>query len=231
MDTDTYESKVNDLLNDEKTYSKLSKDPTTSYKNKLLKILKDLKEKKAIDQSLYDKLRPSACVVPCIYGLPKVHKNNIPVRPIVSSIGSVRYNLARFISDLPHHIQNSQDFVTRIKDLELDDNEILTSYDVTALFTSVPVEGAIEVVTDLLKKDTNWKSRTHLNETQVICLLEFCLTTTYFKFRGQIYQQDHGCAMGLPVSPIIGNLYMESFEVKAITSAPHSPRVCMDAIR
>ena len=149
LDTETYESKVNDLLSDEKTYSKLSKDPTTTYKNKLLKILKDLKEKKAIDQSLYEKLRPSACVVPCIYGLPKVHKNNIPVRPIVSSIGSVCYNLARFVSDLlsplvgksPHHIQNSQDFVASIKDLKLDDNEILTSYDVTALFTSVPVDG------------------------------------------------------------------------------------------
>ena len=197
--------------------------------------MKDLKEKKAIDQSLYDKLRPSARVVPCIYGLPKVHKNNIPVRPIVSSIGSVCYNLARFISDLlsllvgksPHHIQNSQDFVTRIKDLKLDDNEILISYDVTALFTSVPVEGAIEVVSDLLKKETSWKSRTYLNETQIICLLEFCLTTTYFKFRGQIYQQDHGWAMGLPVSPIIANLYMESFEVKAITSVPLPPRVWM----
>ena len=98
---------------------------------------------------LVEELRPSACVVPCIYGLPKVHKNSIPVRPIVSSIGSVCYNLARFVSDLlsplvgksPHHIQNSQDFVAQIKDLKLDEEEILTSYDVTALFTSVPVDG------------------------------------------------------------------------------------------
>ena len=36
------------------------------------------------------------------------------------------------------------------------------------------------------------------------------------KFRGQLYQQDHdGCAMGLPVSPIIANLYMENFELEA----------------
>ena len=169
------------------------------------------------------------------FGLPKVHKNNIPVRPIVFSIGSVCYNLARFISDLlspvvgksPHHIQNSQDFVTSIKDLKLDDKEILTSYDVTALFTSVPVDGALEVIKELLQKDDSWKSRTYLNASQIITLLEFCLTTTYFNFRGHVYQQDHGCAMGLPVSLIIANLYMENFEVKPITSAPHPPCIWM----
>ena len=211
LDSNTYEEKVNALLSDTKTYSKLNKDPTTTYKNRLLKLLKELKEKGSIDQTLYEKLRPSACVVPCIYGLPKVHKNNIPVRPIVSSIGSVCYNLARFVADLlsplvgksPHHIQNSQDFVAKVKDLKVDETEVQTSYDVTALFTSVPVDGALEVIKELLESDDSWKKRTYLNAKEILILLEFCLNTTYFKFRGQLYQQDHGCAMGLPVSPII----------------------------
>ena len=116
-------------------------------------------------------------------------------------------------------------FVAQIKDLKLDEEEILTSYDVTALFTSVPVDGALTVVTDLLAKDNSGKSLTYLNATQIINLLEFCLTTTYFKFRGQLYQQDHGCAMGLPVSPIIANLYMENFELEALKSAKQPPRV------
>ena len=117
--------------------------------------------------------------------------------------------------------------MTQIKDLKLDEDEILTSNDVTALFTSVPVDGALTVVTDLLAKDDSWKSRTYLNATQIINLLEFCLTTTYCKFRGQLYQQDHGCAMGLPVSPIIANLYMENFEWEALKSAKQPPRVWM----
>ena len=193
LDTKTYEDKVNDLLSDGKTYSKLNKDPTTTYKNKLLKLLKELKDKGSIDQFLYDKLRPVASVVPCIYGLPKVHKANIPVRPIVSSIGSVCYNLARFLADLlsplvgksPHHIQNSQDFVEQIKDLKLEEDEILISYDVTALFTSVPVDGAIVVVKDRLAKDSSWKTRTYLSAEEIITLLEFCLTTTYFKLENR----------------------------------------------
>ena len=166
------------------------------------------------------------------FGLPKVHKNNIPPRPIVSSIiGSVW--IARSVSD-PLSPFNSRkiaapytkltEIFASIKDLKLDDNESLTSYDVTALFTSVPVDGALEVVKEPLQKDNSQKSRTCLNSSQIIILLEFCLTTTYFMFRGQYTNKK----MKLPGSSIIANLYMENFEVKAINRASH--HACLDAI-
>ena len=46
------------------------------------------------------------------------------------------------------------------------------------------------------------------------------LTTTYFSFRGIIYKQRFGAAMGSPVSPVVANLYMEFLEQQAITTAP-----------
>ena len=45
LDSNTYEEKVNALLSDNKNYSQLDKDPTTAYKNRFLKLLKELKEK------------------------------------------------------------------------------------------------------------------------------------------------------------------------------------------
>ena len=51
-------------------------------------------------------------------------------------------------------------------------------------------------------------------------LLEFILTTTYFSFRGNIYRQKFGAAMGSPVSAIVANLYMEWLEQQAIATAP-----------
>ena len=59
------------------------------------------------------------------------------------------------------------------------------SYDVTALFTSIPVKDALDVVGEILKKDKSWKEKTTLNSGQVLKLLEFCLSTTYFAFRGE----------------------------------------------
>jgi hypothetical protein len=51
-------------------------------------------------------------------------------------------------------------------------------------------------------------------------LCEFILTTTYFQFRGAIYQQKFGTAMGSPVSPIVANLFMEWLEQEAIATSP-----------
>ena len=51
-------------------------------------------------------------------------------------------------------------------------------------------------------------------------LLKFVLETTYFRFRGEFYQQQFGVAMGSPVSPIVVNLYMEELEQQIIASAP-----------
>ena len=60
----------------------------------------------------------------------------------------------------------------------------------------------------------------------IIQLLGFCLHNTYFSFQGQFHKQVEGEAMGIPVSPIMVNLYMEHFERKALSSAT-TPRLWM----
>ena len=61
--------------------------------------------------------------------------------------------------------------------------------------------------------------------SNIICLLEFCLKNTYFLFHGRYYEQVEGAAMGSPVSPIVANLYIEEFEIKALNKH-HFPLVC-----
>ena len=58
---------------------------------------------------------------------------------------------------------------------------------------------------------------------QITSLLEFCLTQTYFLFQGKYYKQTQGAAMGSPISPLIANILMEEFEVKALQSCPNPP--------
>jgi hypothetical protein len=101
----------------------------------------------------------------------------------------------------------------------------MISYDVTALFTSIPVEDALAAVKTKLEEDDTLSQRTPLSRAQILQLLSFCLSTTYFTFEGAFYKQKQGAAMGSPVSPIVANLYMEAFETKALATAPIKPTV------
>lgn len=50
------------------------------------------------------------------------------------------------------------------------------------------------------------------------------IKTTYFQFNGKIYEQTYGMSMGSPLSPVLSNLFMEEFEKKALSTAPHPPK-------
>ena len=83
------------------------------------------------------------------------------LRPIVSSCGSVTYGVAKeltkilkpLVSKSPHHINSTHNFVEQVKHINLALGECLSSYDVSALFTSVPVDPALKVIKNLLDKD------------------------------------------------------------------------------
>ncbi|XP_072037416.1 uncharacterized protein [Amphiura filiformis] len=219
------------LLNDQTTYQKLAKDPTPAYKRELIGIIREWQHSDPIPQDIKHKIYPTTEEVPKVYGTPKIHKPEAPLRPIVSSIGSLSYNAAKVLANIlsplvgktEHHIHNSGEFVEKVKNLEVPPGQKLISYDVSALFTSIPVPDAIQAVRDKLEKDATLKDRTPLKTNHILELLTFCLNTTYFVYKGQYYKQTHGAAMGSPVSPIVANLYMESFEVKALATAPRPP--------
>ena len=122
-----------------------------------------------------------------------------------------------------HHVHNTMDFVEQLKEVRLKKEERLVSYDVTALFTSVPIPPALKIIEDKLNKDKDLQQRTSMSIRHIIKLLEFCLRSTYSVFQGQCYEQVEGAAMGSPLSPIVANIYMEHFETKAIETAPHPP--------
>ena len=166
---------------------------------------------------------------PKFYGLPKIHKPDTPLRPIVSSCGSVTYGVAKELAKIfkplvgksPHHINSTQDFVEQVRHITLAPGECLSSYNVCALFTSVPIDPALTIIKDLSVKEPTLKDRTVIVIDDIILLLEFCLKNTYFSFQDQFFEQVEGAAMGSPVSPIVANLYMEYLEQKALSTAPH----------
>ena len=157
----------------------------------------------------------------------------IPPTPpsIVSSIGSVSYGVAKevariikpLVGSTEHHVNNSKEFIEEIKKMKLEEGECITSYDVSALFTSIPIPSALDIINNKLQEDTDLHNRTNMTAHNIIELLDFCLNNTYFIFQGVFYKQTKGAAMGSPVSPIVANIFMEAFESRALATAIHPP--------
>ena len=120
-----------------------------------------------------------------------------------------------------HHVNNTEEFADEIKKTKLEERECITSYDVTALFTSVPVPSALEIIKSKLDQDTDLPNRSKMTAENIIELLGFCLNNTYFLLQDVFYEKTKGDAMGSPVSPIVANIYMEAFENRAISTALH----------
>ena len=116
--------------------------------------------------------------------------------------------LKPLVGKSPHHIHTNEDFVEQVNKVTLLSGECLSSYDVTALFTSILVDPAFGIIKDRLEKDNTLKERTVLLVKDIIHLLEFCLKTPAFLSRVNFMNRKK---MWLWAKPIVANLYMECF--------------------
>ena len=127
----------------------------------LQRFLRKLKQKNFFNENVYGKLYPSGSAPARTYGTPKMQKfspsDSFPkLHPIVSSIGTFNYNLARFLCDLlsplvpnNYSCKDTFSFVFQIKNANLS-KKFLISYDVTSLFTNIPLQETIDIAINLI---------------------------------------------------------------------------------
>ena len=194
-------------------------------------MLLELKRKDELPERLYQRIYSTAGKIPLINGLPKVHKPGIPLSPIVSFTSSPTYKLSKHMSDLLSllvgrsfsAVRNSKGFVEFISAQSLEEEEVLVSFDVTSLFTNIPINKAIDVAVQRLNADETLDT-TNLAVQSIINLLRLYLEETLFQFRGQYYQQTFGTALGSSVSMIVVNLVMEEVEERALATFDPPPQ-------
>ena len=204
MDRVEYSNKLADLIG-YGGYCKVKKDRTLKMERKLSQILG--KNKDLIPQTKYRQLIQHYRKLPHIYGLPKIHKDGIPLRPIVSNWGSACHLLSHFLVEIINpltgksssYVKNSAHFVERISDAPIHAIQMV-SLDVVSLFTKVPTDETLAVVQDKLATDPLLEARTCILIDNLIEMLTFCVETTYFGMGSDIYRQEEGLAMGLPVA-------------------------------
>ena len=217
MNKTDYIEKMNELLKDEEVYKKkpkgYAKTESDKFNTSARKILKKSEMGKRLLYTLEE--NPEA---PKMRGLPKVHKTGIPMRPITSGIGSAPHRLAKALakplsavlgSISEAHLHNSGDLLNRLQKIDLR-NKKLASFDVKALFTNVPIEGALKAIEKALSGVPN--DALPLPKMDYLALVKLCLKFNPFMFNQEEYAQYEGLAMGSPLSPVAACLFMETLE-------------------
>ena len=161
-----------------------------------------------------------------LYGLPKIHKEGLPMRPILTSYETPNYKLAKYLVPLlepltknEYYLSNSLKFKEAI--LPEDSDLFMASLDVESLFTNVPVAETIEIIINKIftEPDTLFHN---FNKTDFKKILELAVLDTPFLFNGIAYKQVDGMAMGSPLGPTFANIFMCAFEEQLLDNCPLS---------
>ena len=114
--------------------------------NQVKSLLKKLKAENALSEKNYNELSPTGSRIGILYGLPKIHKPNMPLRPILSSVDQYSYKLAKFFIPLltpltinPFIITDSFSFVQELLNRGIDSRNVLISWLVLTLFPCSPI--------------------------------------------------------------------------------------------
>ena len=223
MDKSDYLGKVNSMLADTNMYTPIANDPTVSYRNQLQSVVRQIKTyaPKEVIHSIW----PTSSTPPLFFGQPKVHKEGIPLRPIVATRGSIFDGItkecARILTPMvgnSHHLRDSVDLTNRLKSQKVPDDYVLVSFDLVSMFTNIPQEGALAAAKARLESDTDLNRRTPIKMEHIIDLLRLDLKLAYFRFDGKYYAQPRGLGMGKSTSSPLSDIFMEDYEVKALAN-------------
>lgn len=100
MDKQQYNNKMLELLSNTDNYQQIKNNPILKLQNTTNSFAKNLLNNNYIDDSTYKKLICHNGTLARIYGLPKLHKINHPLRPIVAAYTEPQNNLSKYFSKI-----------------------------------------------------------------------------------------------------------------------------------
>ena len=160
LNKDSYLKSVETLLKDSSKFNSIPVAPNKDLnyvinsEKRVTDLLKKFKNKNAISEETYNKLRPIGSKPGALYGSAKVHKplkNELtPFRPSFSAIGTPTYKLAKFLvpvlSDITQNKFTVKDSFTFVDEILTQDSDIcMASLDVDVLFTNIPLDETIDI--------------------------------------------------------------------------------------
>ena len=185
------------ILNTEQ-FRKLERDQTKPIEAKIQRVVRKLKSYLSNQESM--RIYPTGSAPRKFYGTAKKHKkpvngtiNDLPLRPIISNIGTASYQLAKCLakwlfslSKSEYTVANNIEFINHIKRVKIPKNDGFISFDVKSLFTYVPLDFTVNVI---LRRIYNEKEiYTNIKRSEMKELLLLCTNNVHFTFNNDIYR-------------------------------------------
>lgn len=140
------------------------------------------------------------------------------MREIIAVMNSATHKIAKWLLERfkgmepkkgTHAIRNNKEFIQRIQTSgEIEEDEVMVSFDVKALYPSIPVNEALVYLEEWLQQQ-NTGAKWRYEVKQYIQLARLCMEERYFVFRGKFYKCMGGVSMGNPLSDFISEVFME----------------------
>ncbi|XP_075150376.1 uncharacterized protein LOC142224486 [Haematobia irritans] len=231
IEKEYYRKRMQQIVGDIMTYQRVNKDPTQGLQKRNNELVEELFRNKLITELERRRLKTEIASAPRLYGLPKIHKEDYPLRPICSSINAPAAGLNKYLVNIlknltknsKYNVRDSRQFRDKIKNLTIKNDEKLISFDVVSLFPSVPVDLAIKII------EERWdeiKMHTDMTKNLFIKVLKFCIIDNrYFQYDNKIDKQKKGLPMGSPASPIVADILMEKLLDDSLKKLVHKPKV------
>ena len=226
LDRTDYLAKMHRILSDTFKFQKMTseKDKTDLEEKRMTDCLKRMKEQGYRDDVQFGNYRPTGTNIPRLYGPPKFHKPNCPLRPILDMTNSPYHTVAQWLADklepvrrqvCKYSLRGTFEFVEAVKDIQLTDKTMLSS-DVVSLFMNVPLLETVDYLYEFVEQNgiTIDLPKALLKE-----LLLRCTFNIQFAFNGEIYRQIDGVAMGSPLGPLLADIFMGKLERTTLSSA------------
>ena len=206
-------------LRDERFYKKLENDKTESIQKDIVHVLEQMIDEEKLPKKAKSLIvRAPRCAA--FYLLPKIHKENIPGRPVVSNISCPTYHISKFLSSqlkpivrsCPGYIKDTTHLLQKIEDLNVNGREFKTLFtlDVKGLYTNIPNETGLQA----LKYYLDRREEKEIPTDVLLRLAELVLTVNCVEFNGEYYSQVSGTMMGTPAAVEYSCLTMSHQEKK-----------------
>ena len=220
--------KVMSHLENENFYQRLDEDPTEQFAEEVTSVLIDMTDRKIINKETVNYHRPQKARTSRFYILPKIHKDGIPGRPIVSSCGAPTERISQFVDfhfrplveKIPSYIKDATDFLLKLKSVgKVLPGSLLVMLDICSLYTNISHAERIKACRELLKTRVVQEPPTE----DIIKLISLILTKNNFSFNDEHYLHLKGTAVGTCMAPSYANIFMDILERRILANLDEVP--------